>query len=146
MQVQEQEQEQEQEQGEQGEGEVEQGQGQGSVGGMVAHICQLERVLGQRCLDPGSTRSTRDRRDPGSTSKTEQRISISRELQQDTPEYLVYAQYKRAGGEPGAWRKVYVTPEYLLKHLPKADVLKKVKEWRDKAKLAEDAVFGAADV
>ena len=30
-------------------------------------------------------------------------------LEQDTPEYLVYAQYKINDSDPGQWRKVYVT-------------------------------------
>ena len=35
--------------------------------------------------------------------------------------------------------------EYLLKHLPKADVLDKIKQWRNQVKAAEDAaVFGVA--
>ena len=48
-------------------------------------------------------------------SEAEHRIP----LEQDTPEYLVYAQYKINDNDPGRWRKVYVTAEYLLKHLPK---------------------------
>ena len=59
-------------------------------------------------------------------SEAEHRIP----LEQDTPEYLVYAQYKINDNDPGRWRKVYVTAEYLLKHLPKADVLNKIQQWR----------------
>ena len=75
-------------------------------------------------------------------SEAEHRIP----LEQDTPEYLVYAQYKINDSDPGQWRKVYVTADYLLKHLPKgkADVLDKIRQWRDQVKAAEDAVFDVA--
>ena len=46
--------------------------------------------------------------DPDPLSEAEHRIP----LEQDTPEYLVYAEYKINDSDPGQLRKVYVTAEY----------------------------------